>query len=73
LTIPHPFLAQLAGLIDGDGYIAITKTIKGYISISLVIGLDIRDIELLKTLQATLGLGRISNPVNRALSLQSFS
>ena len=26
LTIPHSFLAQLAGLIDGVGYIAITKT-----------------------------------------------
>jgi hypothetical protein len=35
LTIPHSFLAQLAGLIDADGYIAITKTTKGYISISL--------------------------------------
>ena len=35
LTIPHSFLAQLAGLIDGAGYIAITKTTKGYISISL--------------------------------------
>jgi hypothetical protein len=31
LTIPKSFLAQLAGLIDGDGYISITKTIKGYI------------------------------------------
>jgi hypothetical protein len=63
LTIPYSFLAQLAGLIYGAGYIAITKTTKGYISVSLVIGLDVRDIELLKTLQATLGLGRISNPI----------
>ena len=31
LTIPHSFLAQLAGLIDGDGYIAITKTEKSTI------------------------------------------
>jgi len=44
-------------------YIAITKTTKGYIEISLVIGLDVRDSELLKTLQATLGLGRVSGPV----------
>lgn len=43
--------------MDGDGYIYITKTIKGYIEISLVIGLDVRDSELLKTLQDTLGLG----------------
>jgi len=63
LAIPYSFLAQLAGLIDGDGYIAITKTSKGYIEILLVIGLDVRDSELLKTLQATLGLGRISSPV----------
>lgn len=63
LTIPKSFLAQLAGLIDGDGYISITKTIKGYIEISLVIGLDVRDSELLKTLQETLGLGRVTGPV----------
>lgn len=63
LSIPPSFLAQLAGLVDGDGYIPVTKTAKGYIEISLVIGLDVRDIELLKTLQATLGLGRVTNPV----------
>jgi len=63
LSIPPSFLAQLAGLMDGDGYIPVTKTTKGYIEISLVIGLDVRDIELLKTLQATLGLGRVTDPV----------
>jgi hypothetical protein len=65
LQIPQSFLVQLAGLVDGDGYIAITKTTKGYIEISLVIGLDVRDSELLKTLQATLGLGRVSGPVKK--------
>jgi hypothetical protein len=63
LTIPHSFLALRAGMIDGDGYIPIIKTTKGYIEISLVIGLDVRDSELLKTLQATLGLGKVSDPV----------
>src|SRR5947208_248941 len=29
ISIPYPFLAFLAGLIDGDGYIQITKTTKG--------------------------------------------
>ena len=42
---------------------SIIKTTKGYIDISLVIGLDLRDSELLKTLQATLGLGKVSDPV----------
>jgi hypothetical protein len=59
LSIPYSFLAQLAGFIDGDGYISITRTNKGYIEIKLVIGLDEIDSELLTTLQTTLGLGRI--------------
>lgn len=63
MSIPYSFLAQLAGFIDGDGYISITRTSKGYIEIKLVIGLDIKDSELLTTLQTTLGLGRISGPV----------
>ena len=37
LSIPHSFLAQLAGFIGGDGYIAITRTSRGYIEIKLVI------------------------------------
>ena len=40
------------GLVDGDGYIAITRTIKGYISLELVISLHERDIELLEYLKS---------------------
>ncbi|KAG2195742.1 hypothetical protein INT47_004846 [Mucor saturninus] len=43
LKISKSFLAMLVGLIDGDGYIAITKTPKDYIRIDLVISLDLRD------------------------------
>jgi hypothetical protein len=31
LNIPYSFLSMLIGLIDGDGYISITKTPAGYI------------------------------------------
>ncbi|KAG2231116.1 hypothetical protein INT48_007960 [Thamnidium elegans] len=41
LKISKSFLAMLVGLIDGDGYIAITKTPKDYIRIDLVISLDL--------------------------------
>ena len=37
LSIPSSFIAFLAGLIDGDGYIQITRTKKGFITIKLVI------------------------------------
>ena len=47
------------GLVDGDGYIAITRTIKGYISLELVISLHERDIELLEYLKSVLNIGRI--------------
>ena len=47
LYILFPFLAMVVGLIDGDGYIAVTKKAKGYIEILLVLALDIRDMDLL--------------------------
>ena len=37
VTLPTSFLAFLVGLIDGDGYIQITKTTKGFITIKLII------------------------------------
>ena len=37
LSIPYQFLSYLVGLIDGDGYISIIKTTKGYIKINLTI------------------------------------
>ena len=37
LSVPYPFIAFLVGLIDGDGYIQITKTTRGYITNLIVI------------------------------------
>jgi len=37
LSLPFSFVAFLTGLIDGDGYIQITKTTKGFITNKLVI------------------------------------
>lgn len=36
LSIPYSFLSFLIGIIDGDGYISITKTPKDYIRINLI-------------------------------------
>jgi LAGLIDADG endonuclease/Cytochrome b/b6/petB len=60
LKISKSFLAMLVGLIDGDGYIAITKTPKDYIRIDLVISLDLRDIDLLNYIHSVLKVGRIN-------------
>jgi hypothetical protein len=59
LSIPYPFLAFLAGLIDGDGYIQITKTSKGFITIKLIIGLHLRDISTLEYIVSVLEIGKI--------------
>ena len=63
LSIPSSFLAFLAGLIDGDGYIQITRTSKGFITIKLVISIHLEDISTLEYLQSVLKLGKIS--INR--------
>lgn len=60
LKISKSFLAMLVGLIDGDGYIAITKTPKDYIRIDLVISLDLRDLDLLNYIHSVLKVGRIN-------------
>lgn len=60
LSIPNTFLTKLVGFIDGDGYILIHKTEKGYIKINLTISLDIRDLSLLYHIQSTLGIGTIN-------------
>jgi len=66
LQLPFSFLATLAGIIDGDGYIAITRTTKGYIEILLSISLDVRDAALLYHIQSVLGFGRIAGPYSNA-------
>ena len=47
------------GLIDGDGYIQITKTTKGYINIKLVICLSLEDISSLEYIYSVLKIGKL--------------
>jgi len=60
LSIPYSFIAFLVGLIDGDGYIQITKTGKGYIALKLVISLHLRDLATLEYIHSVLKLGKIT-------------
>jgi hypothetical protein len=60
LSIPSSFLAFLAGIIDGDGYIQITKTTKGFIAIKLVIQIHLEDISTLEYIQSVLKLGKLT-------------
>lgn len=60
LAIPYSFLSVLVGIIDGDGYIKVTKTTKGFIDINLTFALNIRDNEMLIYIQKILGIGRIN-------------
>jgi hypothetical protein len=53
-------LSFLVGIIDGDGYIQVTKTTKGYIAIKLVIGLSLKDISSLEYICSVLKLGKIT-------------
>ena len=43
-SIPSSFLAFFVGLVDGDGYIQVTETSKGFIAIRLVISLHLEDL-----------------------------
>jgi len=60
LSIPYQFISFLVGLIDGDGYIQITKTTKGFITIKLVIGLGLDDLSTLEYIHSVLKLGKIT-------------
>lgn len=60
LSIPSSFLGFLAGLIDGDGYIQVTKTTKGFITIKLVISLHLVDISTLEYIHSVLKVGKIN-------------
>jgi hypothetical protein len=59
-AIPTAFLAFLVGLIDGDGYIQITRTSKGFIAIKLVISIHLKDISTLEYILSVLNLGKIT-------------
>ena len=58
--IPSSFLAFLVGFIDGDGYIQVTKTSKGFITMKLVISLHLDDISNLEYIHSVLKLGKIT-------------
>lgn len=59
-NLPYSFLSMLVGFIDGDGYIFIHKSAKGYIKINLIITLNIRDIYTLEYINNILKLGKIN-------------
>jgi hypothetical protein len=59
LLIPFEFISFLIGLIDGDGYIQITKTTKGFIAIKLIIALNLKDLSTLQYIHSVLNLGKI--------------
>lgn len=60
LSIPFSFIAFLVGLLDGDGYIQISKTGKGYIAMKLVISLHLKDLTTLEYIKSVLNLGTIN-------------
>lgn len=60
LSIPYSFVAFFVGLVDGDGYIRINKTTKGFISVNLVIKLSLEDISTLEYIYSVLKIGKIS-------------
>lgn len=58
--IPPSFIALITGIIDGDGYIQITKTSKGFIAIKLVISVHLEDISSLQYIHSVLKIGKIT-------------
>lgn len=60
LNIPASFISLLVGFIDGDGYIQITKTTKGYIALKLVISLHLKDISTLEYIHSVLKIGKLN-------------
>lgn len=60
LSTPYQFIAFFAGFIDGDGYIQITRTTKGFIAIKLVITLSLEDLSTLEYIHSVIKLGRLT-------------
>lgn len=52
------------GLIDGDGYIAITKIGLDNIRMELVLNIDSKDLKLLQHIKDVLKIGRINEYPN---------
>lgn len=59
LSIPSSFIAFLVGLIDGDGYIQITKSNRGFITIKLVISLHLDDLSTVEYIHSVLKIGKV--------------
>ena len=62
-SISYDFMSML-GLIDGDGYIAITKIGLDNIRMELVLSVDIKDLKLLQYIKNVLKIGRINEYPN---------
>lgn len=60
ISIPSSFIAFLVGLVDGDGYIQVTKTTKGFIAMKLVISLHLDDLSTLEYIHSVLKIGKIT-------------
>ena len=58
--IPPSFIALIVGIIDGDGYIQITKTGKGFITMKLVISVHLEDLSSLQYIYSVLKIGKIT-------------
>lgn len=66
-SISYEFISMLRqrrGLIDGDGYIAITKIGLDNIRMELILSVDIKDLKLLQHIQNVLKIGRINEYPN---------
>ena len=62
-SISYDFMSML-GLIDGDGYIAITKIGLDNIRMELVLSVDIKDLKLLQYIKNVLKIGPINEYPN---------
>lgn len=60
LSIPSEFIAFFVGLIDGGGYIGVNQTTKGYISLKLVLILNIEDLSALEYIHSIFKFGKIT-------------
>ena len=63
-SISYDFMSMFIGLIDGDGYIAITKIGLDNIRMELVLSVDIKDLKLLQYIKNVLKIGRINEYPN---------
>ena len=57
-------MSMFIGLIDGDGYIAITKIGLDNIRMELILSVYIKDLKLLQHIQNVLKIGRINQYPN---------